>query len=50
MLFRSQVGRVKSLVCSSKYQKLKEFAEKVLDQDTISGVERILKNAETLEG
>lgn len=46
----SQVGRVKSLVCSSKYQKLKEFAEKVLDQDTISGVERILKNAETLEG
>lgn len=45
----SQVGRVKNLICSAQYQELKEFAKKVLEQDTVEEVERILKSARPWE-
>lgn len=41
----ARVGRVKSLICRSEYKRLKDFAEKVLDQDTIAAAENLLRYA-----
>ncbi len=38
-----QVGRIKSLICSSDYKELKEFAGKVFEQNTVNEIEGLLK-------